>query len=62
MKYSAVVCPHCGRASGVKSEAKTHQCPYCGRLFQTEKAIVLATGSPKAIRQQVVDYNKKLYT
>lgn len=57
MRYLAVVCPKCGRASAARGDAKRHQCPYCGYLITVDKAAIIATGSAKAIREAVVRYN-----
>jgi ribosomal protein L37AE/L43A len=57
MKYVAVVCPKCGRASGARFDAKRHQCPYCGAVFQLNNASIIAMGSAKAVREAVARYN-----
>jgi ribosomal protein L37AE/L43A len=57
MRYVAVVCPRCGKASGARSDAKRHQCPYCGAVFQIDNASILAMGNAKTIRETVVRYN-----
>ncbi|MEZ0319711.1 MAG: hypothetical protein ABWK05_06960 [Pyrobaculum sp.] len=57
MRYLAAVCPHCGRASAVRADAKRHQCPYCGRLFEVERASVIAVGNAREVRQAVVRHN-----
>ena len=57
MKYVAVVCPKCGRASGARFDAKRHQCPYCGAVFQLNDASIIATGNAKAVREAVARYN-----
>ncbi|ABP50210.1 MULTISPECIES: hypothetical protein [Pyrobaculum] len=57
MKYIAVVCPRCGKASAARADAKKHQCPYCGTLINIEKAAVIAVGSAKAVREAVVRHN-----
>jgi ribosomal protein L37AE/L43A len=57
MKYVAVVCPKCGRASGARFDAKRHQCPYCGAVFQLNDASIITMGSAKAVREVVARYN-----
>jgi ribosomal protein L37AE/L43A len=57
MRYVAVVCPKCGRASGARLDAKRHQCPYCGAVFQLNDASIIAMGNAKAVREVVVRYN-----
>jgi hypothetical protein len=58
MLYVAVVCPRCGKASGARHDAKRHQCPYCGTVFQLDNAAIITKGSAKAVREAVVRYNK----
>ncbi len=57
MRYVAVVCPRCRKASGARSDAKRHQCPYCGTIFQIDNASILAMGNAKTVRETVVRYN-----
>lgn len=56
MKYYAVVCPRCGRASASK-RARSHECPYCGYKIDLSRARVIAEGDYKSVREAVVKYN-----
>jgi len=57
MRYVAVVCPRCGKASGARADARRHQCPYCGAVFQLDNASVIAAGSARVVREAVVRHN-----
>ncbi|ACB39552.1 hypothetical protein [Pyrobaculum neutrophilum] len=57
MRYAAVVCPRCARASAARADARRHQCPYCGTVFQIDQAAVIAVGSAREVREAVVRYN-----
>lgn len=57
MRYIAVVCPKCGRASATKATAQRHQCPYCGTIIRVNDATVITVGDSKKVREAVVRYN-----
>ncbi|WP_333639079.1 hypothetical protein [Pyrobaculum aerophilum] len=59
MKYIAVVCTRCGRASAARADSKKHLCPYCGAVVEIDKATILAVGNAKAVREAVVRHNMK---
>jgi DNA-directed RNA polymerase subunit RPC12/RpoP len=60
MRYVAVVCPRCGRASAARAAAKRHQCPYCGHIMQVEDVSIIAVGDARSVRQAVVRYNTQI--
>ena len=60
MRYVAVVCPRCGKASAARLDAKRHQCPYCGYVMQVESASIIAVGSARAVREAVVRHNTQI--
>ncbi|MCC6019904.1 MAG: DUF1922 domain-containing protein [Thermoproteaceae archaeon] len=57
MRYAAVLCPSCGRASAARAGARTHQCPYCGAKFGLGAARVLLVGSAREVRAAVAKHN-----
>lgn len=60
MRYIAVVCPKCGRASATRRDVKRRQCPYCGYVIVIDRASIIAIGDSKTVREAVVRHNAEV--
>lgn len=59
MRYAAVVCPRCGRASAARADARGHTCPYCGFRMPVEGSAVIYMGDARSVREAVRRYNER---
>lgn len=58
MRYLAVVCPRCRRASAARAGARSHVCPYCGSRMDLDYAAVIYAGDARSVREAVRRYNE----